>query len=199
MFVGIAVEFDRVVPASDARPVRARCRRPNQGPPWGRPHRQPGWDGLPVRPPAARGGDPRRPPCLYPHPGHHVWLLRPGHPRTLRVRFNPLNYHEAGKLRGARPAGPPPRPSMEPVTVQRKASSTVSSWSPARRSPWDACTPIDRHRPGREHTMTVDHDDAAGAPSAALELLRFRGRRRNRGRSGFLVTALVGCQLGDSF
>ena len=27
-------------------------------------------------------------------------------------------------MRGARPAGPPPRPSAEPVTVQRRASNT---------------------------------------------------------------------------
>jgi hypothetical protein len=42
----------------------------------------------------------------------------------LRVRPNPLTYQEARKLRGARPAGPPPRPSVQPMTVQRKASNT---------------------------------------------------------------------------
>ncbi|MFZ0875237.1 MAG: IS481 family transposase, partial [Pseudonocardiaceae bacterium] len=34
----------------------------------------------------------------------------------LRTRPNPLTYHQARRLRGARPAGPPPRPSVEPVT-----------------------------------------------------------------------------------
>jgi hypothetical protein len=42
----------------------------------------------------------------------------------LRTRPNPLSYDQARKLRGARPAGPPPRPSVEPVTVQRRSSAT---------------------------------------------------------------------------
>ena len=42
----------------------------------------------------------------------------------LRTRPNPLTWDQARKLRGARPAGPPPRPSVEPVTVQRRASNS---------------------------------------------------------------------------
>jgi transposase InsO family protein len=42
----------------------------------------------------------------------------------LRTRPNPLTWEQACRLRGARPAGPPPRPSTEPVTVQRRASNT---------------------------------------------------------------------------
>jgi hypothetical protein len=42
----------------------------------------------------------------------------------LRTRPNPLTWEQARRLRGARPAGPPPRPSTEPVTVQRRASNT---------------------------------------------------------------------------
>jgi transposase InsO family protein len=42
----------------------------------------------------------------------------------LRTRPSPLTWDEARRLRGARPAGPPPRPSPEPVTVQRRASNT---------------------------------------------------------------------------
>jgi transposase InsO family protein len=42
----------------------------------------------------------------------------------LRTRPNPLTHDQARRLRGARPAGPPPRPSTEPVRVQRRASST---------------------------------------------------------------------------
>jgi hypothetical protein len=42
----------------------------------------------------------------------------------LRTRPNPLTMEQAGRLRGARPAGPPPRPSSEPVTVERRASNT---------------------------------------------------------------------------
>jgi len=42
----------------------------------------------------------------------------------LRTRPNPLSAEQVVRLRGARPAGPPPRPSTEPVTVQRRASAT---------------------------------------------------------------------------
>jgi transposase InsO family protein len=42
----------------------------------------------------------------------------------LRTRPSPLTWDQARLLRGARPAGPPPRLSTEPVTVQRRASNT---------------------------------------------------------------------------
>jgi transposase InsO family protein len=42
----------------------------------------------------------------------------------LRTRPSQLTWNQARLLRGARPAGPPPRPSAEPVTVQRRASNT---------------------------------------------------------------------------
>jgi hypothetical protein len=42
----------------------------------------------------------------------------------LRTRPNPLRPDEVKPLRGVRPAGPPPRPSVEPVRVQRRASNT---------------------------------------------------------------------------
>jgi hypothetical protein len=42
----------------------------------------------------------------------------------LRTRPSPLTWDQARLLRGARPAGPLPRPSAEPVTVQRRASNT---------------------------------------------------------------------------
>jgi hypothetical protein len=42
----------------------------------------------------------------------------------LRVRPNPLTAAEVVKLRGARPAGPPPQPCTDPVRVQRRASNT---------------------------------------------------------------------------
>jgi hypothetical protein len=42
----------------------------------------------------------------------------------LRTRPNPLTHAQAARLRGARPAGPPPRPPSEPVRVQRRASAT---------------------------------------------------------------------------
>jgi transposase InsO family protein len=42
----------------------------------------------------------------------------------LRTRSSSLTWDQARRLRGARPAGPPPRPSAEPVTAQRVASNT---------------------------------------------------------------------------
>lgn len=42
----------------------------------------------------------------------------------LRTKPNPLTPAEVAKLRGARPAGPPPQPSTDPVRVQRRASNT---------------------------------------------------------------------------
>ena len=42
----------------------------------------------------------------------------------LRTRPNPIPPDKTRHLRGVRPAGPPPRPSSEPVTVQRRASNT---------------------------------------------------------------------------
>jgi hypothetical protein len=44
--------------------------------------------------------------------------------RLLRTRPNPLTPHEVARLRGLRPAGPPPVPSSEPVRVQRRVSTT---------------------------------------------------------------------------
>jgi Integrase core domain len=48
----------------------------------------------------------------------------PGSRALLRTRPNPLTPAEAARLRGARPAGPPPRPSAEPIRVQRRISAT---------------------------------------------------------------------------
>jgi len=42
----------------------------------------------------------------------------------LRTRANPLTAEQTKGLRGVRPAGPPPRPSTEPIRVQRRASNT---------------------------------------------------------------------------
>ncbi|WP_248966270.1 hypothetical protein [Sphaerisporangium perillae] len=42
----------------------------------------------------------------------------------LRTRPNPISVDGLRNLRDARPAGPPPRPSVEPITVQRVASNS---------------------------------------------------------------------------
>lgn len=43
--------------------------------------------------------------------------------QLLRTRPNPLTPAEIARLRGARPAGPPPQPATTPVQVQRRASN----------------------------------------------------------------------------
>jgi transposase InsO family protein len=47
----------------------------------------------------------------------------PSSRELLRVRPNPLSPDEVQRLRGLRPAGPPPRPRVEPVRVQRRISA----------------------------------------------------------------------------
>ena len=42
----------------------------------------------------------------------------------LRTRANPLTSDEAKRQRGLRPAGLPPRPSTEPIRMQRRVSNT---------------------------------------------------------------------------
>jgi transposase InsO family protein len=51
-------------------------------------------------------------------------FLDPDTRELLRTRRNPLTPEQALRLQGARPAGPPPRPRTEPVTVQRTVSAT---------------------------------------------------------------------------
>jgi transposase InsO family protein len=53
-----------------------------------------------------------------------LMFLDPQTRELLRVRPNPLTREQALRLQGARPAGPPPRPRTEPVTVQRRVSAT---------------------------------------------------------------------------
>jgi hypothetical protein len=55
---------------------------------------------------------------------HTLMFFDPASRVLLRTRPSPLTWDQARLLRGARPAGPPPRPSAEPVTVQRVASNT---------------------------------------------------------------------------
>ena len=53
-----------------------------------------------------------------------LMFLDPQTRELLRVRPNPLTPGQALGLQGARPAGPPPRPRSEPVSVQRRVSAT---------------------------------------------------------------------------
>jgi transposase InsO family protein len=53
-----------------------------------------------------------------------LMFFDPASRELLRVRPNPLSATQVAQLRGNRPAGPPPRPSLEPVRVQRRASNS---------------------------------------------------------------------------
>ena len=51
-------------------------------------------------------------------------VFDPNTRQLLRTRANSLSYDQARKFRDARPAGPPLRPSVEPVIVQRRPLAT---------------------------------------------------------------------------
>ena len=61
----------------------------------------------------------------------------------LRSRPNPLHPGDAARLQQSRPVGPLPRPSTEPVTVQRRVASNGC---------WHAC--ITRSRASMRHQQT---------------------------------------------
>ncbi|MFI7681032.1 IS481 family transposase [Actinophytocola sp. NPDC049390] len=56
--------------------------------------------------------------------GPTLTFFDPDTRELLRTRPNPLTNQQTHTLRGARPAGPPPRPTVEPVRVQRRASNS---------------------------------------------------------------------------
>ena len=89
-----------------------------------------------------------------------LMFLDPDTRELLRTRPNPLTPEQARRLQGARPAGPPPRPRTEPVTVQRRVSATGVIC--VCRQP----VPLGRVHAGRtvtvhvsEHTLAVELDD----------------------------------------
>jgi transposase InsO family protein len=55
--------------------------------------------------------------------GHTLQVLDSDSRELLRTRPNPLTATQAARLHGARPGGPPPRPSHAPVRVQRRVAS----------------------------------------------------------------------------
>jgi transposase InsO family protein len=79
----------------------------------------------------------------------------------LPVRPNPLDQNKIIRLRGTRPAGPAPRPSMEPIRVQRRASATgvitVCGQKVALGRPHQHQT-VDVHV--SETTLAIELDDA---------------------------------------
>lgn len=86
-----------------------------------------------------------------------LMFFDPATRELLRTRPSPLTWDQARLLRGARPAGPPPRPSTEPVTVQRRASNTGVIMVAGQK------IALGRIHTGRtvtvhvaEHTITID-------------------------------------------
>jgi transposase InsO family protein len=78
----------------------------------------------------------------------------------LRTRPNPLSYEQARRLRGARPAGPPPRPRVEPVTVQRRVAANgviMVARQVIALGRTHAHTEVTVHV--AEHTLTITHAD----------------------------------------
>lgn len=61
---------------------------------------------------------------IYIENGCPLLFFDPETRELLRTRPNPLETEEAASLQRGRPPGPVPRPSTEPVTVQRRASNT---------------------------------------------------------------------------
>ena len=75
----------------------------------------------------------------------------------LRTRPSPLTWDQASRLWGASPAGPPPRPRAEPITVQRVASNTgviMVAGQKIALGRIHAARVVTVHV--AEHTMTVD-------------------------------------------
>lgn len=76
----------------------------------------------------------------------------PSSRELLRVRPNPLTSEEVRRLRGLRPAGPSPRPGVEPVRVQRRVS-TVGTVMVCRQV-------VSLGRPYAGQTVTVHVSDS---------------------------------------
>jgi len=93
---------------------------------------------------------------------HVLLIFDPQTRELLRSRPNPLTYDQARRLRGARPAGPPPRPSVEPVTITRRVSATGTIMIARQLVALGrdhARTVVTAHV--AEHTITVDLADGA--------------------------------------
>jgi hypothetical protein len=86
-----------------------------------------------------------------------LMFFDPATRELLRTRPSPLTWEQACWLRGASPAGPPPRPSTEPITAQRRASNTGVIMIAGQK------IALGRIHAGRivtvhvtEHTITID-------------------------------------------
>ncbi len=114
------------MPAGTAPAVRARSGQPREPQDrGGRADRGQVRDRVAGKSGRAGRRDPRRPPGRDLHRGGSPLLFfDPQTRELLRTRPNPLQPGEAARLQRSRPVGPVPRPSTEPITVQRRASNT---------------------------------------------------------------------------
>ena len=120
-------------PPCRAAAAAARRARRRDG---GRPDRQQGRR-LSTWAAATSGrGDPRRPAAVGSASRRHTLMFfDPETRELLRTRPSPLTWDQARRLRGARPAGPPPRPRPSRSPPSGGPATPASSWSPGRRSP----------------------------------------------------------------
>ncbi|MFG2063852.1 IS481 family transposase [Micromonospora sp. NPDC048871] len=86
--------------------------------------------------------------------------------QLLRTRPNPLTPQQIIGLRGARPAGPPPQPSTEPVRVRRRASNSgvvMVAWQKVA---------LGRVHAGKTVTITVSDTELAIECDDGLRTIR---------------------------
>jgi hypothetical protein len=73
--------------------------------------------------------------------GHDADLLRPGDPAVAATRPKPWQKARWPRLRGLRPAGPPPTASPDRCGCNGGCPTPAWSWSPGSPSPWAGSTP----------------------------------------------------------
>ncbi len=122
-----------------------------------------------------------------------LMFLDPDTRELLRVRPNPLTRDQVQRLQGARPAGPPPRPPTEPITVQRRVSATGVIVVCRQR------VALGRVHAGRivrvhvsEHTLAVELDDETRTirRTSNRPVVVVKGSRPHQPRAGTTSTEL---------
>jgi hypothetical protein len=164
------------------------------------------------------GSGRRRNPC-----GHQVsirievvtlMVFDPDTRELLRTRPNPLSYDQARKLGDARPAGPPPRPSVKPVTVEHRSlgppgvilvagqNSLSGGRMPTPSRPFTSPSTPSRQIPRRRSAhlwRTAANLCAVSKPTAPMTMANRRPQPETRGhhRSGGAICGPA-CDRTDS-